>query len=305
MNQLAVLMRREFWEHRSMAWVPLAFGGLFLLAVLLSVVGLVRFSVDVGEVTITEMASHVRPEQWAPGMEVAFTSLAAIFNMVMSIVVFFYLVDALYTERRDRSILFWKSLPVSDAKVVASKFLSATLLIPAITLGVFILTAVAIWLVAGVTVLVLGDSGAIANGPAAILRSAVLFTYTLLVQSLWFAPFFAWVLLASAWARRAALLWVFLPPVAVIVAEKILLDGSRFAETVGEHFWKGYPLAFGGGDSMIGWEDGPHRLHGIPEFAGFLTPGPLLASGELWIGIALAIAFLAAATWLRRYRDEA
>jgi ABC-2 type transport system permease protein len=183
--------------------------------------------------------------------------------------------------------------------------MAGTVLIPAITLGVFVLTAVAIWLVAGVTVMVLGDSGAIANGPAAILRTSALFLYTLVVQSLWFAPFFAWVLLASAWARRAPLLWVFLPPVALVVAEQILLDSNRFLTMLSEQSWKGYALAFGGEHSMIGWEDGPHRLHGVPNFAEFLTPGQLLASGELWIGIAVAIAFLAAATWLRRYRDEA
>src|SRR5688500_3753928 len=50
------------------------------------------------------------------------------------IIAFFYGLDALHGERRDRSILFWKSLPVSDRTPVLSKVLVMMAVLPGIAL---------------------------------------------------------------------------------------------------------------------------------------------------------------------------
>lgn len=306
MSQIAVLLRREFWEHRSIAIVPFVFGCLFVVAVLLSVLGLVRFSVDIGEVTIGEMARHVRPEDWQPGMQLAFVSLAGIFQAVMVIVVLFYLADALYAERRDRSILFWKSLPVRDATVVASKFLTATALAPAFTFSIFVATAVLIWLVAGITVLMLGESAALAAGPAALLGASAVFAWSLIAQSLWYAPVYGWVLLASAFARRAVLLWVLLPPVGLIVAERTLLGSGQLARVIGGRLTGAWPLAFSTSHSGATLADeGAVRMQGLPMLGDLITPGRFLGSAALWVGLLVALLFLIGATSLRRWRDEA
>lgn len=305
MNQIAVLLRREFWEHRAIAIVPLVFGVLFVAAALLSVVGLVRFSVDIGEMTITEMARHVRPDDWKPGMQVAFLSLAGIFQAVMIIVVLFYLADALYAERRDRSILFWKSLPVRDSTVVASKFLTAAAVAPAFALAVFVATVVLIWLVAGITVLVLGESAALTAGPAALLAASALMAWSLIAQSLWYAPVYAWVLLASAFARRAALLWVLLPPVGLIIAERTLLGSGHFARLIAERLGGAWEHAFAmGGRGGLLMGEGAAHVQGLPMLGELVTPGRFFGSPGLWAGLLVALAFLAAATALRRWRDE-
>lgn len=308
MNQMTTLLRRELWEHRSIFAVPGVFGGLFVLAAILGIFGVVNVTID-GErmsgYSLAELAQQVEPHQWAPAVEVLFASVSVTLQMAMSFIIFFYLVDALYAERRDRSILFWKSLPVSDTKVVGSKFLTATAIIPAVTVGVFALTAIVLWLIGGAVVLFAGESAVLKAGPAALGKTVVVMVYTLLTQAVWMAPLYAWLLLASAYAKRAALLWALLPPVAVIVAEQILFSTERFAELLGYRFVGGFPLAFRDMNGHVGWHDGANTMTAFPPLTEFLTPGRFLASPDTWAGLAVAAAFLAGAVWLRRWRDEA
>jgi ABC-2 type transport system permease protein len=307
MNQMTTLLRRELWEHRSIFAVPTVFGGLFVLAAILGIFGLVKVGLDgdLGGLTLSELAEQVKPQQWAPGMEVLFASVAVTLQMVMGFIIFFYLVDALYAERRDRSILFWKSLPVTDTKVVGSKFLTAAAVIPGVTIVVFLLTAVLLWLIAGLTVLFAGTGEALAAGPVAIVKTVAFIVYWMIVQALWYAPLYGWLLLASAFAKRAVLLWAVLPPVVVIVAEEILFSTERFAELLGQRVVGGFELAYAQPFGGVGWHHGSTGLTALPPLSEFMTPGRLLASPELWAGLVVAAAFLAGAVWLRRWRDEA
>ncbi|MEJ2513715.1 MAG: ABC-2 transporter permease [Gammaproteobacteria bacterium] len=308
MNQMITLFRREIWEHRSILAVPTVFGGLFVVAAILGVFGLVKVTMGDGQFsdyTLSELAGQVQPHQWRPGMEVLFASVATTLQMIMGVVVFFYLIDALYTERRDRSILFWKSLPVTDAQVVASKFLTGAVVIPAVTVAVFLATCVVLWLIGGLTALVAGTGAALAAGPAAMLKIAAVMVYALLVQAVWYAPLYAWLLLASAYAKRAVLLWAVLPPVGLIIAEQILFGTERFAEFLGERIVGGFALAFDHMQHGVGWDVAGEGATGFPPLAEILTPGRFLAAPETWVGLALAFILLAGAVWLRRWRDEA
>src|SRR5206468_10746510 len=56
------------------------------------------------------------------------------------IVGIFYCLDALYGERRDRSILFWKSLPVSDVMAVLSKLAIPIVILPLLSFAVTVAT---------------------------------------------------------------------------------------------------------------------------------------------------------------------
>lgn len=304
MNQLTTLLRRELWEHRAIFFVPCVFGGLFVLAAILGIFGAANVTIDgkMSGLSLSELAEQVEPEQWRPGLEMVFVAVSGTLQAVMGVVLFFYLIDALYAERRDRSILFWKSLPVSDSLVVGSKFLTAAVTTPAVTVGVFVVTGVLLWLIAGVVVMVAGTSQALVVGPAALAKTLTVFIYSMLAQALWYAPLYAWLLLASAFAKRAVLLWAVLPPVGVIIAEEILFGTERFAILLGERVSGGFRLAFEGG---AGLHLGPETGTAFPPLAELLTPGRMLAAPELWAGFVVAAAFLAGAIWLRRWRDEA
>ena len=47
-------------------------------------------------------------------------------------------------------------------------------------------------------------------GPLAFAETVAFHLYALAVQSLWYLPLFCWLLLVSAWSRRAVLLWALL-----------------------------------------------------------------------------------------------
>lgn len=304
MKRMLTLVRRELMEHRAAWLVSAVFGALFVLVQLLAVFGLSRVGLNDREVSLEVLASQADAMGGQGAMLIVLLPMAMTLAFVVSIVVVFYLLDALYADRKDRSILFWKSLPVSDLQTVGSKYLTALLAMPAQAVAVFILIAVVSWLLIGSAMLWAGSGQFLAQGPFAAVKAIVIMAYALLAIGLWLAPVHGWLLLVSAYARRAVLGWAVLPPVLLIVAEKIVFDSRHFATMLAARFSGGLELALADQRSMGVAIDGDVVVAAFPTLGEFLTPGRLLAAPGLWIGFALAVAFLAGAIWLRRWRDE-
>lgn len=306
MKQMMTLIHRELIEHRSGWAVPAVFGALFVLAALLALFGVVRFGVMDGTMTLADVAENVDGAALDAGLRVMLMSIAAVLTLIMSFVVFFFFLDALYAERKDRSILFWKSLPVSDLQVVGSKFLTGIVAIPLLTVVVFLVTAVLVILIGGVGLVWGGAGEALYSAPGALANVTLLMLYTMAFQALWFAPIGGWALLVSAFAKRAVLGWAVLPPVLIVVAEQTLFRTRYFAELLGQRMSGGYELAFRG-EMEVGMRVDAEGtfVSNLPTLGEFITPGRLLAAPSLWAGIAVAVLFLTGAVWLRRWRDEA
>lgn len=310
MSVINTLIRRELWEHRSIAIAPIAFGLIFICVNLLAALGAVHVQIDGGSVDIRDMVDSLNPAKAGALMQIGLVVVAVALNSVMLLVTLFYLLDCLYAERKDRSILFWKSLPVSDAGVVASKVATAAVAIPLVTLAVFMAVAVTIYLITGLWGLFAGSGMFLAAGPGAILEVTLTHVYALAVQSLWYMPVFGWLLLVSAWSRRAVLLWAVLPVVAINLVEHILFDTNNFAEMLGRRLIGVYPLAFNEEHHVenLVWEyEGEHANVDLEFSDGVLAladPGKFLASPGLWGGLVVAALLIAAAVWVRRYRDE-
>jgi ABC-2 type transport system permease protein len=303
MNPMLALVRREIIEHRASWAVPLVFGGLFVLAAILAVFGLVRFGGD-AQMLLSEVVYDTDPESVATALQVMLLPVAIILNLVMAFVVAFYLLDALYAERKDRSILFWKSLPVSDLQVVLSKYLTGAVAIPLITLAVFLATALLMGLIGGVWLLWHDAGSLIRTGPGALASVALLLLYTQAFQAAWYLPVAGWLLLVSAFAKRAVLGWALLPPVLAVVAEQTLLRSRYVLDMIGYRMVGGFELAFSGEHNAAFMETNGAITATFPSIGQFMTPGRLLASPSLWAGIAVGVLFLAGAVWLRRWRDE-
>jgi len=205
----------------------------------------------------------------------------------------FYCLDALYGERRDRSILFWKSLPVSDRTAVLAKAAVPFVILPAI--GFLLSVAVLSVLMA------LGTVVLVANGlrPAAlwaevgVVSEPLIMLYGLAVHVLWHAPIYGWFLLISAWARRTPFLWAVLPPLALAAFEHLAFQTSSVGGFLRYRLGGAMKLAF---ILEAGKTGNISRLSQL-DLLGFLTtPG-------LWIGLIAAAAFLVAAARLRRNRE--
>jgi ABC-2 type transport system permease protein len=275
-------VRRELWEHRSIYLAPLAIAGVILVGNLFVLGAAPR---------ILRNAAALDPALQREALARPYHFAAALIMAAAFIVSFFYSLDALYGERRDRSILFWKSLPVSDLTTVLAKASIPLVVLPMVAFAITVVTQSIMLLLSSVVVLASGLSVTALWTQAAVYRSLLMLLYHLVtVHMLWYAPIYAWLLLISAWARRAPFLWAILPPLAIGIFEKIAFHSSHFAALIGYRFSGGSEAA----DSMQG---------NFPLHAGMhLTPGTFLASPGLWIGLTLAALFLVAAARLRRYR---
>jgi ABC-2 type transport system permease protein len=275
-------IRRELWENRSIYVAPLAVAGAVLLGFLLTL-----FRLPAKMRTASSLEAMKQHELIAR----PFNAAAALIMITFLLVAAFYCLEALHGDRRDRSILFWKSLPVSDLTAVLSKASIPFLVLPLLAFAITVVTQLIMLLLSSVVVGASGQSVAILWEQASLFRTSVLLLYHLLaVHALWEAPLYAWLLLVSAWARRAAFLWAVLPPLAICVLEKMVFNTWHFAALLGRRF------SGDGTEALV--VPGAMPMHPMTH----LTPGTFLANPGLWLGLAVAAAFLAAAVRLRRYR---
>lgn len=276
-------LRRELWENRSLYLAPLLVTGFVLLAVLINTLGLPKKMRTLSSVPPAKQhVTIVKPFSMAPS-PILFTTF---------VVGFFYALHALYGERRDRSILFWKSLPVSDRTTVLSKAAIPLVVLPLIGYVLAAITVFVLLLVSTVWLVVNGLSPARLWAEVRFVQSPVVMLYGLAVHSLWFAPLYAWLLLISAWARRAPFLWAVLPPFVVMVVERIIFSSTHFASWMAWRMGGAMKTAFG-----------VDAYKTLIDRVSQLTPLNFLSTPGLWTGLLFAAACLAAAARLRRERE--
>jgi ABC-2 type transport system permease protein len=280
-------VRRELWENRSIYIAPLAAAAVYMLGFSISLVWVPR--------SMRAMAaSHSSPQLIVLAMPYAHAAM--LIGVTAFIVGIFYSLDALHGERRDRSILFWKSLPVSDLTTVLSKAIIPLVVLPLLVFAITVPLQLIMWLLSAAVLLVSGASTLMPWGPPLFEMQLVLL-YSVIVLVLWHAPLYCWFLLVSGYARRATFLWAVFPPLAIAAVEYIAFHTS----------YVGSLLL----DRLSGFAAGAFDLkdkNGVPVDAHFipltqLAPGRFLSSPSLWVGLIVAVALLAAAVRLRRYRE--
>jgi ABC-2 type transport system permease protein len=289
-------VRRELWENRSIYVAPLAVAAVYLLGFAISVIWLPQNMRLVWMPhTMREMAD-LKVTDSLVFLAMPYSHAAMLIMLIAFLVGIFYSLDALHGERRDRSILFWKSLPVSDRTTVLSKASIPLVVLPLFVVAVTIILQQIMRLLS-ITVLVVNGGGAATlwtRLPLSEMELVTLYGTTVLV--LWHAPIYCWFLLVSGWARRAAFLWAVVPWLAIAVLENVAFHTHYLGSLLQ--------------DRLFGFAAGAFDLKdkaGVPIDAHFipltqLAPGRFLSSPSLWLGLAVAAALLAAAVRLRRYQ---
>jgi ABC-2 type transport system permease protein len=275
---------RELWENRSITIAPLAVAAFVLLGFLIS---MIRVPAKMRAVWALDPAKQL-------GSVAMPYNVAAAFLLVTAFIVGgFYCLDALHGERRDRSILFWKSLPVSDLTTVLSKASIALLVLPLVTFAVILATQMIMLLLSTAVLLGNGPGIAMLWARLPLFRMSLGLLYALAAIALWHAPIYVWLLFVSGWARRAPFLWAVLPPVAITVVERIAFNTSYVSSLLNDRLFGWVTRAFA-----------PQARRGIPiDPLTQLTPGTFLTTPGLWIGLAFTAIFLAATVRLRRSRE--
>jgi len=277
-------VQRELWENRSLYLVPLAVAGLFLLAFLIGHNPHAHVHIGLSSNSMTDPQTHVFVQPY--------TIVALLLMGTTFFVAIFYCLEALHGERRDRSILFWKSLPVSDTTTVLAKATIPILILPLITCATVLVTQGIMLLLSSAVILARGQNVSDLWSHLPLWQmSLMMFFHMMAAHGLWYAPLYGWLLLVSAWARRAPFLWALLPPLVVVVVEKIAFDTSHFAHLLA--------FRFAGGSDSVPFTVGPMSMGvlTVSDVVQFFTdPG-------LWTGLVITAVFLAAAVRLRRYRE--
>jgi ABC-2 type transport system permease protein len=313
------LVKRELWEHRGgFLWTPIIVGGVFLLLNLMGIItgevmgGRHGFNITLGSSNNMNLLARALDQQSmatvGAGLDMVMYSPTMIIGMVLGFVVFFYCLGALYDDRRDRSLLFWKSLPISDTATVLSKVVAATVVAPLIAIIVGTLTGILMLLMFAIALSLHGVSVwhlLTLSHPFQVIANLV---GSIPLYVVWALPTVGWLLLCSAWSRSKPFLWAVVLPVAVgIVIGWFNLLGTvdvqnswYWRHVVGRVLLSVFPGGWLTQVQNIGGNDPAEVLSSL----GVMHTYAVLGSPNIWIGVAAAAAMLVGAIWFRRWRDD-
>ncbi len=315
MNRLMALVRREFWENKgAFRTTPLVIGGIFLAAIMMALITFSHFDNEFQSLKeFLRFLVQTDVDLRAKVLYEINLSMSVIFSMVLAFVVFFYLLGSLYDDRKDRSILFWKSLPASDTLTLVSKLLAAMVVAPVIFWVIYVLTHIVIMLLVSVVVMTLGENPwmlFLSLGSPFKAWSLVLLSY--FAQAIWALPLYGWLMLVSAFAPRIPLLFAILPPVVLGVLElwvdflkTFTLSDNLFG--LFGHWFANSPLimsADGHSNDEFGVALGVPITSDYDHQVTVANMFDRLFSTDMLIGLAIAAVFLGAALWFRHRATE-
>ncbi|GAB3095207.1 ABC-2 transporter permease [Lysobacter terrae] len=328
-HKLKLLLKREFWEHKGgFFWAPLVAGGISLLLTVLAILfgeiaarramsdGKLQIDGDVmiNGLDLGALTGKLGPEEMAhlgKGIDLSLAVSSAWPFIVLGFVVFFYCLGALYDDRKDRSVLFWKSLPISDRDTVVSKGLSALLVAPILALAASLATMIGFMLILSVVVLLHGGNPiTLLWGPGSPLSVVASFLIALPVYALWALPTVGWLLLCSAWSRSKPFLWAIMIPVFsgifvtwFDVTKLFNLDASWYWSNIVGRLLLG---TFPGTDILYQKDFGEHanNFNGTLHQFSAMTAIESLKMPGMWIGAIAGLVMIFGAIRLRRWRDE-
>ena len=285
MNRFIWSLRRELWENPWLWRAPAAIAAVVFVGFAAYALGRLPAQVaGLASVIAAHGNDHVRePYELVSGVMMGIGLLLAVI----------YCVDALYGERRDRSVLLWKSLPVGDLETVLAKLCIPTVVLPAIVWGFTVVLQLAMLLASTAVLAAHGQSAAVVWSSSRVFADAIPLLYHLVaLHGIATSPIYAWILLVSAWAPRAPLAWAILPPVAIGVLEKVALGTTRFAALL-------LGRLGGGGGASAGPAKGDMMQLMNPTLL------RLVVAPAFWIGLAVAAMFVLGAVRLRRSAQPA
>ncbi len=301
-HQLA-LIRREIWEHRSIYVTPIAIA---VIVSLVSLAGMVTVSAFDKEVNMALFgASNIAGDaERQAALTVFFLGTSWVFLFALAILITFYTLDSLYAERKDKSILFWRSLPITDAETVVSKLLTAVFVLPLVTFVAIIVThLVNLVITTGWVMVRGGDAAHLIWGSVPLFDNWAAALIVTLASAIWMSPLIGWFLFVSAYTKRSPLLMAFMPLIIIPIIEWIFFRSQIFASAV---FGRGEMIPLFREMDIERFFD-EERMKVNEELVSLLAHidvGKFLLSPSVWAGVVVCALFAAAAIYVRRYRDE-
>lgn len=301
MNTFTTLLKREWLEAKApFFWFQLGALALFaLFGVLALMIG------GFGQLDLHIQSDGVNPgaalfiNEWSEGdwerrMLVFRNLVTTPFFLIYVIAALFMLLGALYDERKDRSVLFWKSLPVTDLETVLAKLVTAAWVAPLMVIGCALAAQILGLMALSVFVwrAELGDAALLWSN-AGLITGAIQLLLGFLIQGLWTLPILGYLLLISVSVPRMALLWAVALPVIPVLLEGALFKTRVLANSISKHLEPAALPNFIGADDRI-----------MPVVVTMGDQLALLLRADLWIGVIVGAAFVYAAARVRGISNE-
>jgi len=314
MKRLNALLRREFWENKgAFRTTPIVIGGLYIVFLLMSIFTTAHFD---SELYTFREAVHLMaeqpPELRGMVMYQGMLGSSVFFAVVMGFVIFFYLLGSLYDDRKDRSILFWKSLPASDTLTLASKLIAAMVVIPTFFLLIMVITHIIMAIIGSLMILsVDGNPWTLFLSVVNPLKAWAMIAASWYAHSIWALPIYGWLMLVSAFAPRVPLLFATLPPLVFAVLQtwieflRTFTLKSNIVGVISEWMFNTPAILTaevhdGTGEIALGVTLTDEFDHAVS----LVNMLDRLFSVQMLAGLAVAAVFLAAALWLRHRATE-
>ena len=309
-----ILVKREFWEHRgAFIKAPIIIGIVMLvLTVLLYMTGRV-FMVRNGNVEhmnsgLSELA-NLSQDKLQFFWDSMFIGSAQMFLITMFFVLFFYILGSLFDDRKDGSILFWKSLPISDFETVISKIITAIIFVPLVYVVIFMLFMLSYLVLSSILLLISGlNPIELIWQPIHLFKGFLIMLSGATVQMLWALPIYGWLMFCSSWFKTKPFLWSFFIPLMIAIAWYFINAITNISRVFDINMFK-IPLRYIA-HAMIPFSSGSKGLTfsysskdntTISEM--FHRLGQTVSHIEIVYGAIFAIIFIGISIWVRRYRN--
>ena len=286
------LILREYWENRSFLIAPAIIAAVLVFSVMVLLITAQNLDLNIFQDLHLEGDLSFSALNGMEQLELERAWRIVLLGLVMLpmltgvfFVLFFYVLGSLYNDRRDRSILFWKSMPVSDLQTVLSKVFSAFIVIPMITWGIAVLTQFLIMCMITITVWINGGAAwELVWAPSAIFK-VVLYDFAyLLLLALWMAPVAGWLWFVSAVVKKGPFLVAVFVPLGIMFIEALIFHSRHFASLIMER--------------LIGF------FHAVERSIESGSPFSFMQQDGFWSGLLVCAVFVAIAIYIRRYRDD-
>ncbi len=302
-NHLIALVRREIWEHRSIWITPIAIAAIVTLGTLAALMIAGEYSQELNLALFSAQNVAGDTEKRAV-LSALFFGSSGLFFLALGVLTIFYSLDSLYAERKDKSILFWRSLPVTDAETVISKLATALIVIPAATIVAIIATHLLTLIITSIWVSMKGgDASILIWGSVSLFDdwlSVIVLTYA---AALWMSPFVGWFLLVSAYTKRSPFMMGFLPLVLIPMLEGIFVHTNIFARVVWGRL-ASIPI-HDIGDFEEMYESGDFELsEQVVSVLAHVDLVRFFSSPAMWAGVVVCGLLCFGAIYVRRFRDE-
>jgi ABC-2 type transport system permease protein len=321
-NKFAWLLKREFWEYRGGFLMAPLITALVMLAITLLGLFTAEFTahqhgIHLGGMNLDGIIEHIGEGDYAKvhsAIDIGLMGMSAPIGIVFCFVVFFYLLGALYNDRADRSVLFWKSLPLSDTETVIAKIVMAALVAPALSLVAIIALHLGFLILISIYSLMRVGFAALPLlwSPAHLIALWLKLVVSIPVNALWALPTIGWLLLCSSYVRSKPFLWAVLLPVLsgfiiswVNLMQNFSLSGWYWRNVFGRLLFSIMPF---GWLPKLTVSDLPENVNDdltvMNHVLSFDTITSALTMPSLWIGAAAGVAMIAGAVYFRRRRIE-